>query len=167
MPEVFPSIGEMWPSVSRVECHSEFESPRQEAFLQSEILCLGVFVLHGRREKIARRLVRRVRWTWCAHQAVLVQILFHSLCDVWLGIVSVYRQFSSVSCVAKSTYLWKNMINIIPTGLLLPLGQNTDQVEPMWIPHRGQHCFRTADRLAFICWGLFMVREPYLFVLIR
>jgi hypothetical protein len=37
----------------------------------------------------------------------------------------------------------------------------------MWIPHQGQHYFRTADRLAFNCWGIFMVREPDLFVLIR
>jgi hypothetical protein len=49
MPEVFRSIGKMWPSMSRVECRSEFEL--QDAFLQSEILFLGAFLLHGRREK--------------------------------------------------------------------------------------------------------------------
>jgi hypothetical protein len=36
-----------------------------------------------------------------------------------------------------------------------------------WIPHHGQHCFRIADCLAFNCWGIFMVREPDLFVLIQ
>jgi hypothetical protein len=76
-------------------------------------------------------------------------------------------QFSSISCVAKGAYLWKNMINIILIRPLLPLGQNTDQVGPVWIPHHHRHCFQTADRLAFNCWGIFMVREPDLFVLIR
>jgi hypothetical protein len=46
-------------------------------------------------------------------------------------------------------------------------GQNIDQVEPIWMPHHGQHCFRTADRLAFKCWPIFLAREPDLFVLIR
>jgi hypothetical protein len=86
---------------------------------------------------------------------------------VWLGIASVYHQFSSISCVAKSAYLWKKTINIILTRPLLPPGRNIDQVELMWIPHHGQLCFRTADRLAFNCWGIFMVRKPDLFVLIR
>jgi hypothetical protein len=45
--------------------------------------------------------------------------------------------------------------------------QNSDPVEPMWIPHHGQRCFRTADCLAFNYWGILMVWEPDLFVLIR
>jgi hypothetical protein len=49
--------------------------------------------------------------------------------------------------------LWKNIINITLPRPLLPLGQNIDQVEPRWISHHGQHCFRIADRLAFNCWG--------------
>jgi hypothetical protein len=53
MPEAFPSIDEMWPSMSQVKCHSEFEPPPQEAILQSEILFLGTFFLHNRREKVA------------------------------------------------------------------------------------------------------------------
>jgi hypothetical protein len=51
MSEASPSIGEMWPSMSRVKCHSEFEPSPQEALLQSEILFLEGFFLHGRREK--------------------------------------------------------------------------------------------------------------------
>jgi hypothetical protein len=41
----------MWPWKSRVECHSEFEPPPQETILQSKILFLGAFFLHGRSEK--------------------------------------------------------------------------------------------------------------------
>jgi hypothetical protein len=63
--------------------------------------------------------------------------------------------------------LCKNILNIILTHSLLPLGQSFDQVEPMQIPDHGRHCFRTADRLAFNCWGTCMVRKPDLFVLIR
>jgi hypothetical protein len=152
--------------MSRVECHSEFETRPEEALLQPEILFLGAsFDMTDM--KNAHRLVRGVKWKWCAPQAALVQMLFHSLCDVWLGIVSAYHQFSSISCVTKSGSLWKDMINIILTRPLLPLGQNTDQVEPTRIPHHGQYCFRTADHLAFNCWGIFMVLEPDLFVLIR
>jgi hypothetical protein len=86
---------------------------------------------------------------------------------VWLGIRSGYHQFSLISCAAKSSYLWEKMISIILTLPLLPLGQNSDQVEPIWIPNHGQHCFRTADHLAFSGWGIFMVKESALFVLIR
>jgi hypothetical protein len=48
-----PSIGEMWPSMSRVECHSENELPPEEASLQSEILFFGAFFLYDRK-KVAR-----------------------------------------------------------------------------------------------------------------
>jgi hypothetical protein len=67
----------------------------------------------------------------------------------------------------ESADLWKAMINIILTRPLLPLGQNIDQVDPMWIPNHGEHCCRTADCLAFKCLGIFMIREPDLSVLIR
>jgi hypothetical protein len=50
---------------------------------------------------------------------------------------------------------------------LLLLEQNIDQVESVWILDHSQHCFRTADRLAFNYWGIFMVRERDLFMLIR
>jgi hypothetical protein len=82
MPEASPSIGEMWPLMSRVECHSEFESPPQEDLLQFEVLFLRTFFLQVEEKNIARRSVRGARWMWCAPQAVLVHILFHSLCDV-------------------------------------------------------------------------------------
>jgi hypothetical protein len=47
----------------------------------------------------------------------LVQILFQSLCDVWPDIVSMYHQFSSLSCVRKGASLWKNMIIISGVSL--------------------------------------------------
>jgi hypothetical protein len=53
------------------------------------------------------------------------------------------------------------------TRPLMPLGQNIDQVEPMWISYHGHHYFRTAGLLAFIYLGIFMVREPDLFVLVQ
>jgi hypothetical protein len=128
---------------------------------------IGGCFLDGRREKVAWRWGWGVRWMWCVPHTVLVQILYHCFFDVWLGIVSAYHQFSSISCIAKSAYLWKNKIKRILTRPLLTLGQDIDQVEPIWIPHHGQYCFHTADHLAFICWGTFMVREPDVFVLIR
>jgi hypothetical protein len=150
-----------------VAYHSKSEPSPQGALRQSEIPFLGAFFWHGRRETVPRGEVRAVRWMWSASQAVLIPILFYSLCDVWLSLISLYHQFSLTSYVATSTYLWKNMINIILTRPLLPLGQNTDQVELIWTPHHGQHYFRTADRLAFNCSVIFMVRGPDLFLLIR
>jgi hypothetical protein len=167
MPETSLSIGEIWPLMSRVECHSEFGPLPQEARVQSVIMFLGAFFWHDRREKVARREARGVTWMWYAPQVVLVQIMVHSLCDMWPDIVSVHYQFLLIFYLAKSAYLWKNMINIMVIRPLLPLGQNTDQVEPMWIPHQGQSCLRTADLLAFNCLGIFIVRESDLFVLTR
>jgi hypothetical protein len=58
MPEASPSIGEMSPSMFRVESFSEFEPLSQEALLQSEIMFRGAFFLHGQRDKVVRRSVR-------------------------------------------------------------------------------------------------------------
>jgi hypothetical protein len=55
MPEVSPTIGEMWPSMSRVEYHSEFEPVAQEVLLQFEILSRGAVILHDQKENVARR----------------------------------------------------------------------------------------------------------------
>jgi hypothetical protein len=49
--EASPSIGEIWPSLSRVECHSEFEPAPDEALLKSEILFLETLFVHCPREK--------------------------------------------------------------------------------------------------------------------
>jgi hypothetical protein len=166
MSEGSPSIGEMWPSMCRVECHSEFEPLSQEDLLQSEILFLGAFVLHGRREK--RRsvldpgsMVDLVCSSGRSHPDIV-----STLSHMSLGVVSLYCHFSSSSWVAKNLS-WKNMVNMALIRPLLPLGQNIDQVEFMWIPHRGQYCFRTADRLAFNYWEIFMVPELDLFVPIQ
>jgi hypothetical protein len=70
------------------------------------------------------------------------QLSFHPLCDVWLGIASVYHQFLLMPRLANSAYLLANMINIILTHSLLP-------------------------PLAFHYWGILLVRVPALFVLIR
>jgi hypothetical protein len=43
------------------------------------------------------------------------------------------------------------MINITLARPYLPLEQCIDPMEPMWIPHDSQHCFRNADHLALNC----------------
>jgi hypothetical protein len=89
MPEAFPSIGEMWQSKSGVEYHPEFELPPQEALLQSEILFLGAFFLHGRRAKGRSARSPGSELDMVRSSGRSPQISFHPLCNVWLGIVSV------------------------------------------------------------------------------
>jgi hypothetical protein len=50
---------------------------------------------------------------------------------------------------------------------LMDENSQLDQVKPMWIPQLGQYYIRTSDHLALNCWGIFMVREPGLSVVIR
>jgi hypothetical protein len=67
----------------------------------------------------------------------------------------------------KNAHFGKNVINIVLAGPLLSFQQKRYQVEPMWIPHHCQHCFRTADHLSLNCWRVLLVWETDLFVLIR
>jgi hypothetical protein len=119
---------EMWPSRSRVERQPEFKPPHREALLQSGILFLGAVWGGGR--------------MWWTFQVVILEILLHSFGDVWPGIVGVYHYFPTISCVTKSAYFGKNVINIVLAGPLLSFRQKRYQVESMSIPHHCQHRFR-------------------------
>jgi hypothetical protein len=77
MPGASATTREMWRSRSRGECQPEFEPSHQEVLLQSGILSLGVVWGVGR--------------MWCTFQIVILEILFDSFGDVWLGIVGVYH----------------------------------------------------------------------------
>jgi hypothetical protein len=87
----------------------------------------------------------------CTFQVVILEILLDSFGDVWPGIVGVYHSFPTISCITKSVYFGKNVINIILAGPLLAFRQKRYQVESMWIPHHGQHCFQTAGCLSLNC----------------
>jgi hypothetical protein len=134
MPGASAATREMWPSRSRVECQPEFEAPHREALLQSGILSLGSVLGVGR--------------MGCTVKVAILEMLLDSFGNMWPGIVYVYHQFPTISCIMKSAHFWKNMINLVLAGPLLSFRQKRYQVESMWIPHHCQHCFRTADRLS-------------------
>jgi hypothetical protein len=104
---------------------------------------------------------------WCTFQGAILEILFDSFSDVWPGIVGVYHEFPTISCITKIAYFGKNVINIVLAGPFLSFRQKRYQVESIWIPHHCRHCFRTADCLSLNCWRVFLVWEPDLFVLTR